>query len=61
MTTEICYTNLNARFKNQFMVVTYRDVEDFIKQTITELILIFPHTMVQSQTENSRALLRVIT
>jgi hypothetical protein len=43
------------------MVVTYRDVEDFIKQNITELTSIFPHTMVQSQAENSRTLLTVIT
>lgn len=42
MTTEICYTNLNARFKYQCRVVTDRDVEDFIKPNITQLILIFP-------------------
>jgi len=38
--------------------VTYRDVEDFMKPNVTELILIFPHTMVQSQAEKSRALLK---
>jgi hypothetical protein len=38
------------------MAVTYRDVEDFTKQNVTELILIFPHTVVQSQAEHSRAL-----
>ena len=30
---------LKARFKNQCMVVTDRDVKDFIKPNITELIL----------------------
>jgi len=29
ITTEICYTNLNARLKNHCMVMTYRDVESF--------------------------------